>query len=98
MDIRPAAFVAAAAIAAGAAGIGAYLAVRDNAAPATGDESDARLAMAATNGILLMNRSTISGGPELFIMLDWKLIIIDGNGGAPNSSGCSELSSEKTVP
>ena len=45
-----------------------------------------------------MNRSTMSGGPELFIMLDWKLIIIDGNGGAPNSSGCSELSSEKTVP
>ena len=54
--------------------------------------------MAATNGIRLMNRSTMSGGPELFIMLDWKLIIIDGNGGAPNSSGCSELSSEKTVP
>ena len=51
-----------------------------------------------TNGIRLMNRSTTSGGPEVFIMLDWKLIIIDGNGGAPNRSGCSELSREKTVP
>ena len=50
MDIRPAAFVAAAAVAAGAAGMGAYLAVRDNAAPVADAESDARVAMAATAG------------------------------------------------
>ena len=60
--------------------------------------SSNRLLIEAMKGIRLRKRSTISGGPDVFIMLFWKLIIIDGNGGAPKRSGSSEFRREKTVP
>ena len=53
MEMRPAAFVAAAALIASAAGIGAYFAVRDNTELGGGADSDARMAMATTGGIAL---------------------------------------------
>ena len=53
MEMRPAAFLAAAAVIAGAAGIGAYVAVRDNGESGTGAEPDVQMAMASTVGITM---------------------------------------------
>ena len=53
MDMRPAAFVAAAAVIAGAAGFGAYLAVRDNAVSDTDAAPDAQVAMATATGVAM---------------------------------------------
>ena len=53
MEMRPAAFIAAAAVMAGAAGIGAYFAVRDNADSGAASGLEGQLAMAGTAGVAM---------------------------------------------